>query len=250
MTTSSSDATGEGRGRPVAGRGPFVVLASRSPQRELILRQLGLPFRVSPSRHDESHVHGDPVTTVVDNAVGKAREVAAREAGGPTTDDAVVGRPQVGERGRPSGAAVPDALVLGVDTVVVLDGHILGKAATADDAASYVGRLAGRTHDVYSGLCLIGPGGREWAGHARTAVTFRALAPETVASYVATGEWRERAGAYAIQGIGSALVAAVEGDYWNVVGLPVAVLLDGLGAFGVAPFSWLAPHAGGSAAHR
>ena len=81
-----------------------------------------------------------------------------------------------------------------------------------------------------SGVCLLGPGGRVWTGHARTTVTFRALAAEAVATYVATGEWRERAGAYAIQGVGSALVSAVAGDYWNVVGLPVALLLDGLEA--------------------
>jgi len=213
------------------------VLASRSPQREAILRQLGLRFRVAPSRHDESHVHGDPVSTVVDNAVGKAREVAARDSDAATGTrvDATVSA-AAADDGAPG--APPAELVLGVDTVVVLDGHILGKASSPDEATAYVARLAGRTHEVYSGLCLIAPGGREWTGHARTAVTFRALAPEAVATYVATGEWRERAGAYAIQGIGSALVAAVDGDYWNVVGLPVAVFMDGLAAFGVTPFGW------------
>ena len=194
-----------------------MVLASRSPQREAILRQLGLPFRVAPSRHDESLVPGDPVSTTIANARGKAREVAGREAAG----------------------LAPGHLVLGVDTVVVLDQRVLGKAATTAEAATFVSTLAGRRHEVVSGACLVGPDGRTWTGHARTVVTFRELAPEAIAAYVATGEWRERAGAYAIQGVGSALVAAVEGDYWNVVGLPVPLLLDGLERFGVAPFSWL-----------
>lgn len=194
-----------------------MVLASRSPQREAILGQLGVPFRVTPSRHSEALVPGDPVATVIENAQGKAREVAGREAAG----------------------LAPGDLVLGVDTVVVLDEQVLGKAATSAEAGAFVSALAGRRHEVESGLCLLDAEGRAWTGHARTAVTFRALDPAAVAAYVATGEWRERAGAYAIQGVGSALVTAVAGDYWNVVGLPVPLLLDGLERFGVAPFSWL-----------
>ena len=193
------------------------MLASRSPQRSAILAQLGVPFRVVPSRHDESLVAGDAVATVVANARGKALEVAGREAAG----------------------LAPGDLVLGVDTVVVLDERVLGKASSSAQAAAYLNELSGRRHLVESGLCLIGAGGRTWSAHARTAVTFRALAPQDVSAYLATQEWRERAGAYAIQGVGSALVSAVEGDYWNVVGLPVALLLDGFAQFGVAPFSWL-----------
>ena len=195
----------------------LLVLASRSPQRSAILSQLGLPFRVVPSRHDETVVAGDPVATVVENARGKAGEVAGRAAGG-----------------RP-----PGHLVLGVDTVVVLGDRVLGKAASGAQAASYLEALSGRTHEVHSGLCLLGPEGREVAAHARTAVTFRPLAAAAVAAYVASGEWRERAGAYAIQGLGSALVTAIDGDYWNVVGLPVPELLDALQTFGLPPFSWL-----------
>ena len=130
-------------------------------------------------------------------------------------------------------------LVLGVDTIVVLDGEVLGKAASESQARAYVSALAGQRHLVDSGVCLIAADGHTWTGHARTAVTFRPLAPAAVAAYVATGEWRERAGAYAIQGIGSALVTGVEGDYWNVVGLPVTRLLEGLEQFGIAPFAWL-----------
>ena len=184
-----------------------MVLASRSPQRSAILKQLGVPFRVVPSRHDETLVVGDAVATVVANA--------------------------------------PGHLVLGVDTVVALDDRVLGKAASAAQAGAFLSALAGRRHVVASGLCLIGAGGRTWSAHARTAVTFRTLTPQAVAAYVATGEWRERAGAYAIQGFGSALVMAVEGDYWNVVGLPVPLLLEGFAHFGVAPFAWLAEGAPG-----
>ena len=195
-----------------------MVLASRSPQRSAILQQLGVPFRVVPSRHDEALVPGDAVATVVANARGKAAEVAQREAAG----------------------LAPGDLVLGVDTVVVLGDRVLGKASSAAQAGAFLHDLAGRRHVVASGLCLIGEDGRSWSAHARTTVTFRDLTPQAVAVYVATGEWRERAGAYAIQGFGSALVTAVEGDYWNVVGLPVPLLLEGFAHFGVAPFAWLA----------
>ncbi len=213
------------------------MLASRSPQREAILRQLRLPFRVAPSRHHETTVPGDPLATVVANAVGKARDVAGRESAGLA--------PAAGSLApaglAPAGLALePGHLVLGVDTVVVLDERVLGKPADAAEAAAFLSALAGRRHDVVSGLCLLDSGGDAWTAHARTAVTFRALSRAAVAGYVATGEWRERAGAYAIQGVGSALVTAVDGDYWNVVGLPVALTLDGLAHFGVAPFSWLA----------
>jgi septum formation protein len=222
------------------------VLASRSPQREAILRQLRLPFRVAPSRHPETTVPGDPLATVVANAVGKACEVAGRESAGLAPAPAGLaaaeaGRPPAAGNLAAAGLALePGHLVLGVDTVVVLDERVLGKPADAAEAAAFLSALAGRRHDVVSGLCLLDSGGDAWTAHARTAVTFRALSRAAVDGYVATGEWRERAGAYAIQGVGSALVTAVDGDYWNVVGLPVALTLDGLAHFGVAPFSWLA----------
>ncbi len=214
------------------------MLASRSPQREAILRQLRVPFRVAPSRHHETTVPGDPVGTVVANALGKAREVAGRDAAG--RYDAgrdIAGRDDSGHAAVGHHAVGP--LTLGVDTVVVLDERVLGKPADAVEAAAFIAALAGRRHDVVSGLCLLDAAGEAWTAHARTAVVFRALSPAAIESYVATGEWRERAGGYAIQGVGSALVTAVEGDYWNVVGLPVALALEGLARFGVAPFSWL-----------
>ena len=193
-----------------------LVLASRSPQRSTLLDLLGIPYRVVVSAHDEDHLDGDPVKTVEENARGKAEEV--------------LGRVRLGA----------GELVLGVDTVVVLEGKVLGKAGGEDQARSYLAALAGRRHEVFSGLHLC-HGGGSFTGHAVTGVTFRPLAPADIDRYVTSGEWRDRAGAYAIQGLGSALVAAVEGDYFNVVGLPVPLLVEGLSAFGTPPLGWLAP---------
>ena len=174
---------------------------------------MGIPFRVVVSAHDEDLHGGDPGATVEANARGKAREVMDRET------------------------LAPGELALGVDTVVVIDGRVLGKAHDRREACAYLRLLAGRSHDVYSGLYL-GGSGREAVGHARTSVTFRSLDDETLARYLATDEWRDRAGAYAVQGLGASLVAAVDGDYFNVVGLPVALLVDTLQTFGVTPLSW------------
>ncbi|MCX6364254.1 MAG: Maf family protein [Actinobacteria bacterium] len=215
MRTSSSSGGTPGASRAASGaRGLRLVLASRSPQRDGLLRQLGIPFRVVVSEHLEDLHDGDPVRTVERNARGKAEEVRAR----------------VG--------LLPGELVLGVDTVVVVDGRVLGKAAGEQEAAGYLRLLAGRRHEVYSGLHLCSGEYGETA-YAVTGVTFRPLHAGDVARYVACGEWRERAGAYAIQGIGSALVERVDGDYFNVVGLPVAALLTALIALGSPPFSWL-----------
>ena len=175
----------------------MIVLASTSPQRQAILEQLRIPFRVVPPAYLE--MGDDPV----EHAVGKARSV--------------------------DGAGEP---VLGVDTVVVLDGAVLGKPGDADEAASMVGRLSGRTHEVVSGICLRTD---EWeeVGDDVTAVTFRSLSPAEVAGYVASGEWEGRAGGYAVQGYGASLVERIEGDYLNVVGLPAPLLLDLLRKRGV-----------------
>lgn len=116
------------------------------------------------------------------------------------------------------------APVLGVDTVVVLDGAIYGKPAGEAEARGTLERLSGRTHEVVSGIAVV-EGGEARTASATTKVRFRDLDPAVLDWYLATGEWRERAGGYAIQGRGSALVAGIEGDYLNVVGLPVPALL-------------------------
>ncbi len=177
---------------------PPLLLASTSPQRRAILAQLGLPFDVVTPRYEEVAPGGtNPAELVREHAAGKARSAA----GG------------AGERP-----------VLGVDTVVHLGGRIFGKPAGADEAAEMLDALAGRTHEVVSGLALVTPGW-ELVEHDVTLVRFRPLTPRDVGFYVATGEWEGRAGGYAIQGVGASLVERVQGDYLNVVGLPAALLV-------------------------
>jgi septum formation protein len=174
-----------------------LLLASSSPQRRAILEQLGLPFRVVLPDYEELPLPVPPHELVERHALGKARSV---------------------ERGPGDGA------ILAVDTAVVIDDEALGKPADADEARRMLARLDGREHVVSSGLTLRHEG-LEVTGHAQTVVRFRPLAAGEVAAYVAFGEWRGRAGGYAIQGRGAALVDELEGDYLNVVGLPVALLM-------------------------
>jgi septum formation protein len=170
----------------------MLVLASRSPRRRAILEQLGVEFRVEPPEVEELS-EGEPRTLVLENALRKARAVE-------------------GER------------VLGVDTAVVLDGRALGKPRDAAEAERFLRELSGREHEVMSGIAL-----RDAAGVrsdvAVTLVRFRELDERTVDWYVSRGEWGDCAGGYAIQGKGAALVEEIEGDFWNVVGLPVPALM-------------------------
>jgi septum formation protein len=177
---------------------PPLLLASTSPQRRAILEQLGLPFDVVAPRYEEHDSSGaDPVELVREHAHGKAWSVAG------------------GAGDRP---------VVGVDTAVVLDGRVFGKPGDAGEAEAMLEALAGRTHVVVSGLCVVTPGWEELV-HEETRVTFRPLTARDLAAYVGGGEWEGRAGAYAIQGRGAALVERIEGDYLNVVGLPAARLV-------------------------
>jgi septum formation protein len=177
---------------------PPLLLASTSPQRRAILEQLGIPFDVAAPRYEEHDPpEADAARLVREHALGKARSVA-------------------GEAG--------DRPVLGVDTTVVLGGRIYAKPSSAGDAERMLEELSGRTHAVVSGLALVTPNW-EHVEDVATLVTFRALAPRDLAGYVATGEWEGRAGGYAIQGRGAALVERVEGDYLNVVGLPAGRLV-------------------------
>jgi septum formation protein len=174
-----------------------LVLASRSPQRRAILTQLGLAFRVAEPSYDETPLPVAPHELAERHSLGKARSV-------------VYG---------------PGETVLGVDTIVLVEGQVLGKPADAAEAARMLALLAGREHHVISGLTLRGDD-RERTAHARTAVRFRPLDQVAINEYLARGEWRGRAGAYAIQESGAALVAGIDGDFFNVVGLPVALLVD------------------------
>jgi septum formation protein len=177
---------------------PPLLLASVSPQRRAILRQLDIPFDVVAPRYEEADRPGaDPVELVRAHACGKAESVAGEAAGRP---------------------------VLGVDTAVVVDGEALGKPGDPGEAEAMLERLSGRSHEVVSGLCLATSGWEELE-HEETRVTFRALTARDLAHYVGSYEWEGRAGGYAIQGLGASLVERIEGDYLNVVGLPAGLLV-------------------------
>jgi nucleoside triphosphate pyrophosphatase len=176
---------------------PPLVLASTSPQRRAILEQLAIPFEaVAPNYVEDDSPDADAVELVRRHAEGKARSV--HRAG---------------------------RVTLGVDTTVLLDGRVYGKAADREDAGRMLGELSGRTHTVVSGVCLLGADA-DVLLHERTDVTFRLLTGGIVDAYLASGEWEGRAGAYAIQGLGGRLVERIDGDYLNVVGLPGALLVS------------------------
>lgn len=173
-----------------------LVLASASPQRRAILGTLGVSFEVRPAGVSELD-EGPPAVVARENALRKA--VAVQRA--------------------------PGERVLGVDTLVATGLEIWGKPPTAQAARETLGRLAGRTHEVVSGYAVAGDDG-VIAGDEVTRVTFRRLAEADIRAYVETGEWEGRAGGYAIQGRGATLVRRIEGDYLNVVGLPVGALIE------------------------
>ena len=166
---------------------------------------------------------GDPVEVAVENARRKAQAVARH---GVVLDTCRHTTPKQDDAGRerPAGAT-PSMPVVGVDTVVTLEGALYGKPADAAEARATLGRLSGQVHEVVSGIAVV-EAGEVRTAHATTRVAFRSLDAATLDWYLATEEWRERAGGYAIQGRGAALVAGIEGDYLNVVGLPVTVLLE------------------------
>lgn len=196
----------------------MLVLASASPRRQELLRNAGIPFSVRPADIDESPLAGESARECAERlARAKALEVWRRQPGG---------------------------VVLGADTVVVVDEVILGKPANADDAARMLRMLSGRVHLVITGVCVVKavadfdvPGVSDVTAEIKTAsettlVTMSELSDEEIREYVATGEPMDKAGAYAIQGMASRWIPRIEGDYSNVVGLPVALvwrMLEGSG---------------------
>jgi len=181
------------------GGAEALTLASTSPQRRAILEQLAIPFEVvAPDYVEDDPPDADAVELVRRHADGKARSVHAE--------------------GR---------LTLGVDTTVLLDGRVYGKATDRADAGRILRELSGRTHAVVSGVCLLG-GREDVLAHAITKVTFRPLGDDVLDAYLGSSEWEGRAGAYAIQGLGGRLVERIDGDYLNVVGLPSALLVSTL----------------------
>jgi septum formation protein len=184
----------------------MLMLASASPRRQELLRNAGIPFEVQPAHIPEDPLPGEG-----------AKECAERLA-------------------REKALAVtrqrPQDVVLGADTVVVVGGQILGKPVDAADAARMLRMLTGREHQVITGVCLVAGG--QWAvGSETTLVTMSEITEKEIADYVATGEPMDKAGAYAIQGIGSRWIPRIEGDYSNVVGLPVALVCRMLREYGL-----------------
>jgi septum formation protein len=195
---------------------PPLILASASPRRAELLRMLGLPFEIRTGSVVEDPLPGElPVPHVERLARAKAQAVSCE---------------------------VPEALVLGGDTVVVSGGRILGKPRDADDAVSMLLGLAGRPHQVVSGLALFRNGLLLTSGTRSTVVHFRPFGPEEATAYVETGEPMDKAGAYGIQGLGAVLVEGIEGDHSTVVGLPIPLLLDLLQQAGY-PFRFPGPAA-------
>lgn len=184
-----------------------LVLASGSPRRAQLLREAGVPFEVAEAPPETERRAGEglpPAEAAVDRALAKARWASGRH---------------------------PGRWVLGADTVVILDGEALGKPRDEADARRMLARLSGRAHEVVTGFALV-RGEERRTGRVRTLVSFRRLDGEAVARYAASGEPLDKAGAYAIQGMGGALVDRVEGSYTNVVGLPVPEVIEALSACG------------------
>jgi septum formation protein len=175
-----------------------LFLASRSPRRRELLASVGVPFRVVPSEARETLVGAHAGAVAEGNALAKARAAVLPQG--------------IGE----------GSFVLGVDTVVVVDGAILGKPADREEAGAMLARLAGRRHDVVSGVALVR--GDQVVAHAVTAVRFAPLDERQLKAYIASGEWEGKAGAYAIQGLAALFVDGIDGEYANVVGLPLALL--------------------------
>ena len=185
-----------------------IILASQSPRRRELLEQIGLTdFVVRPARGEEKAGPGLSPDRLVEELSRRKAEEAALSAG-------------------------PDALIIAADTVVAIGGQVLGKPRDGVDAARMLSLLSGRTNTVYTGV-TVSRAGRFETGHEATHVRFRPLTEKEIAAYVATGEPLDKAGAYGIQGIGALLVEGIQGDYGNVVGLPLCLLGRMLAGFGL-----------------
>ncbi|GEL07135.1 Maf family protein [Salisediminibacterium halotolerans] len=182
---------------------PFI-LASQSPRRKQLLEQAGLSFTVIPSQMNEHfNLNVSPEEAVAQLAGDKARSILEK---------------------------YPDQIVLGADTVIAIDGEILGKPADRADAEAMLRRFSGRTHDVITGVALVSAA-KETVFAARTEVTFFPLTDDEINEYIESGEPFDKAGAYGIQGLGATLVEGISGDYYAVVGLPLARVFRELRAF-------------------
>jgi len=186
---------------PITKESP-LILASESPRRRELLGQVGIHFRVFPGNVDENSITGSPSHVAQTLAEKKALSVSA---------------------------GFPGQWILGADTIVVLDNHILGKPVDRADAASMLRLLSGKEHEVITGFSIINPSGKiSFTDYECTLVSIKLLSGSEIDSYIASGEPFGKAGSYAIQGIGSFMVDGIKGDYSNVVGLPLCSLIKRL----------------------
>jgi septum formation protein len=185
---------------------PLLILASQSPRREQLLKMLGLQFEITPAEVDETYRRGETAKAHAERlAREKAMKVSARR---------------------------PEALVIGSDTVVVLDRRVLGKPRDPDEAVDMLMRLQGRTHRVETGIAVSTPDQLLLSGVETVRVHFRSFDRGMAEEYVATQEPMDKAGAYGIQGFGAAIVERIEGDFFAVMGLPIGRMLALLRAAG------------------
>ncbi len=203
-----------------------IILASASPRRTALLSQAGIVHSVIAADVDESVSDWTDIgAAVMALALRKARAVARTVAADGT----------VGDRERAPGRV--EAVVIGADTVVAVAGRVLGKPKDAEDARAMLTCLAGRAHDVFTGVAMVVlPSAQERCAHQRTHVVMRPLSPAVIAAYVATGEGQDKAGAYALQGMAGGFVTEIHGDPHSVIGLPLGLVAEWLEALG---YAWL-----------
>ena len=205
-----------------------IILASGSPRRKELLEQIGLEFEVCPAKGEEIITKEKPKEVVMELAGQKAREVAAMLKAY-ENNHAELMTPQ-------------DILVIGADTVVSSEGKILGKPKDEAEAFEMLSSLSGRTHTVYTGVSLLFLSASGRAGehifYEKTNVTMHKMEKEEIERYIATGEPMDKAGAYGIQGKCAIYVDKIDGDYNNVVGLPVAAIWRELKKLGINPYLW------------
>ena len=185
-----------------------LILASQSPRRRQLLEQMGLTFEVKTACIDETM---DPAKPLAEEIARLSRRKAEAVQAGLS----------------------PDAVIVAADTMVCIDGQRLGKPHSTEEAAAMLRQLSGRSHTVLSGVCVL-CADRVETFTQQTDITFRPLSETEIAAYVATGEPMDKAGAYGIQGMGGLFVSSLNGDYYNVMGLPICPLAEVLRRFGVA----------------
>jgi septum formation protein len=185
-----------------------IILASSSPRRKQILEQVGLKFTVEVSDYEENPIPGmSPSVFVETLSLGKAKAVAKNHN---------------------------DAIIIGADTIVVLDNQILGKPKTKEDAMQMLKKLSGNTHAVFTGFTIIDTANKKTiTNHVETKIRFKKLSKEEIAAYIETGEPMDKAGAYGVQDRGALFVEHIEGDYSSVMGLPILKIFEILKEFGI-----------------